>query len=89
MPHILVVAQHRGHDAVGEVIQTGRGEDDIRPVRFQLVLGPRGFVVFLADPGEDAHGVVVEAEADCVRLRGVSMYWTISSCIIILAPNLR
>lgn len=67
MPHILIVTQHTRHDTIREIVDTRRGEDMLVPVAFLLVLRAGGFVVFLSDPHEAAHGVVVEGEADGVR----------------------
>lgn len=68
MSHILVVAQHRGHDTIGEIIQCGGGEDDASPVWLLLILRASSFIVLLANPGQNAHWIVIEAEADGMRL---------------------
>lgn len=67
MPHILVIAQHAGHDCISEVVDTSRSQDALRPVPSLLFLRVCSFVIFLAYLHQDSHWIVVEAKTDSMR----------------------
>lgn len=68
MAEVLIVAKRGRHDAVGEIIQRGGGEDDVAPRGLLLLLRIGGLVILLTYPHQNTHWVVVQRNTYCLWL---------------------
>lgn len=69
MANVLIVSEHRRHDAVAEVVETRLCQDCLCPKWQLLFLRIGGFVVLFSNPHQDADGVVVKGDTNRVRLK--------------------